>query len=121
MILQICFNDKDRDIALTKIQNNAIPACGATCAMLIVVLQRQSTPKHRLRIGKAIAAGTLTAAPQLAGQPLSAPFVGYWPAGATFTQAQWYTVCRNQSISINIPNVTAPFALNLNTIVDLYA
>ena len=89
--------------------------------MLIVVLQRWSTTtKHDMRIGLATAAGALTAAPQLLGRPLSAPYVGYWPAGATFAQAQWYAVHRNHSISIPIPGVPAPFVLDLNAIVDAY-
>jgi hypothetical protein len=88
--------------------------------MLVVVLQRWPTAKHLLRIGLATAAGALTAAPLLPGRPLAAPYVGYWPAGAAYTQAQWYAVYRNHSISIVIPGVPAPFVLDFNAIVDAY-
>ena len=91
--------------------------------MLVIVLQRKTTPRHRQRIGKATAPGPLAAAPQLAGRPRSAPYVGYWPAGpiaTMWTTAQWYEVRRNRSINITIPGVAAPFVLDFNMIVDLY-
>jgi hypothetical protein len=91
--------------------------------MLVIVLQRKTTPRHRQRISKVIAAapGALTAAPQLAGRPRSAPYVGYWPAAATYAQAQWFAIYRNRRINITIPGVVTPFVVDFNMIVDLYS
>ncbi len=48
------------------------------------------------------------------------PYVGYWPAGTTFANAQWFQVTRNQYIDVAIPNWATPFQLNFHVIVDLY-
>ncbi len=42
--VEIAYNDRDRDIAMRKIEHDVIPHFGDVCAVLSIVLQRRVTP-----------------------------------------------------------------------------
>lgn len=51
--------------AIAKIQTDVIPILGATCAVVMIVVQQTPDAAHRTRIGKTTPVGLLTAAAQL--------------------------------------------------------
>ena len=85
--------------------------------MLVIVLMLYPTTAHNQCIGVGAAPGAVVAAQRVvAGRPrVSPPYVGYWPAGAAYAQAQWYVVHRDRTVIIAIPNVTVPNLFSTST------
>ena len=115
--LELFYNDRDRDEALTKIQNDVIPTCGATCCIVAIGLQRQATNAMINRLGAAAAPGVAAvAAAPLLGRPHLAPYVGVWAPNTQYENAQWYVLQHGRYVDLVIPQAGAAFRLDFDLI-----
>ena len=115
----------DRSTSLVKIRDVAIPTCGATCAILAIGLQgdnwdaiRQSKAEYEQRAP----AGTVEAERVYGGRPAEPPYVGFWPAGSRYEDAEWYRVEWGRHLTIRLPNGDdeASFVFSLDRILQAY-
>jgi hypothetical protein len=116
--IEIFYNDADRDEALDKIRNAVIPACGNTCCIVAIGLQRQRTNPMVVRLGAPAAPGVaaVAAAPLPGGRPRWAPYVGVWAPNTAYNGAQWYVLQYGVYVDLNIPLSPAAFRLNFDVI-----
>jgi hypothetical protein len=113
--IEVAYNDKDRAVAMDKIERDVLPHQGPQCAVLLLVLQRTRSVTMLGRCGPAPACAAVgTEAPDAAPaeaavvpagalKPRLAPFLGYWPAGAAFGGVQWYKVAAGRYLDVTMP------------------
>ena len=83
--IEIFYNDADRDEALNKIREAVIPACGNTCCIVAIGLQRNISAPMLARLGVMGGAGAPAAAAALpGGRPHLAPYIGVWAANTPY-------------------------------------
>ena len=110
--IEIFYNDAGRDEALNKIREAVIPACGNTCCIVAIGLQRQISAPMLARLGVMGGAGAPAAAAALpGGRPHWAPYIGVWAANTPYGGARWYTLQYGVYVDLDIPQ--RPAALGL--------
>lgn len=109
-VLQVAWNDQDRDAALTKI-TYLLQHCQNTEFVLIVLLRSLAVfPPNPTPGIPSVAVG----APFLA-RPRNAPYVGRWPPGALIGGAQWHIMQWNHHLVL----VTGAL-LEFNPILEIF-
>ena len=117
MWIEICHNDgKDFTDAMQKIELDVLPHCGGTCSVLAISLPRLVSDAVKALAGFYEPDGESVAAHALPARPADGFYVGYWPPGTAFQDAQWYSVRKNSYIDVAVPGKQVSFRFHFSGI-----